>query len=446
LDRITGTAIKSVGAWDFLAQLTDSIGGRVTGTRELAAAQELISKTLRSAGLDNVRVEEWRLENRWRRGRIDARLESPVQERLAVGAWGWSPGTPGRITTRLLDLGVVRAVPLTLPPDVRGATVMLDPAATAADTAFVIRTLAARQLASAGAAALLISSDKPGRMLYTSGFGNYPRAALPMLSIGKEDALFVRRLLGKAPVTVSLAMTNVFEPGPFDEPNVLADLRGGTAPQEMVLVGAHVDSWDPAQGALDNGAGVAALVDAARILRSLNVRPKRTIRFAFWSGEEQAILGSRFYVENHRDELARLRAVVNFDHGPQDPRGFLLQGRTDLVPTARRLLAPLAAFGVTDFSESGSFDTDHAFFAAAGVPTFDLAVDPGDYDLHHHAVTDTLDKVDRRLLALNTAVIAAAAWILADTDEPLAHLSGSDATRVMERLGVLSAYRLLLGQ
>lgn len=443
LDRIIGSAIQSPGAWEFVAQLSDGIGARVTGTPQLRAAQELIATTLRSSGLDHVTFEEWPLGSRWRRGQVSASLVSPVQRPLAVGTWAWSPDTGGTVTARLLDLGLVNTVPAVLPSDVRGAAVIMDPEGNRSDTAFVVRTLAARQLAQAGAVAVLVPSDKPGRMLYTAAFGNYPGGALPMLSIGKEDTALVRRLLRTGPVMLSLLTTDVTDQGPFTESNVVVDLPGREAPDEVVLVGAHVDSWDPAQGALDNGAGVAALVDAARILHRLKLQPRRTIRFAFWSGEEQALLGSQAYLKRHIAELPRLRAVVNFDHGPFAPRGFAVQGRADLAPALRRVLAPLAALGANEVFEQGSFDTDHAFFAASGVPTLDLIVEPGDYDIHHHAVTDTLDKVDRRQLALNTAVIAAAAWLLADSDEPLAHLPMSAAERLMDTFGFRSAFRLL---
>lgn len=443
LDRITGSAIQSPGAWEFVAQLSDGVGPRVTGTPQLRAAQDLIAATLRSSGLDHVAFEEWPLASRWRRGQVSASLVSPVQRALAVGTWAWSPGTAGNVTARVLDLGVVNTIPAVLPSDVRGAAVIMDPRGNRSDTAFVVRTLAARQLAQAGAVAVLVPSDKPGRMLYTAAFGNYPSGALPMLSIAKEDTALVRRLLRAAPVTLSLLTTDAIDQGPFTERNVTVDLPGRDAPDEVVLVGAHVDSWDPAQGVLDNGAGVAALVDAARILYRLNLQPRRTIRFAFWSGEEQALLGSQAYLTRHIAELPRLRAVVNFDHGPFAPRGFAVQGRADLVPRLRRVLAPLAGLGANEVFEQGSFDTDHAYFAASGVPTLDLIVEPGDYDIHHHAVTDTLDKVDRRLLALNTAVIATTAWLLANSEEPLPHLSVAASERLMETLGFMSAFRLL---
>ena len=134
----------------------------------------------------------------------------------------------------------------------------------------VMRAALARALARAGAAAMLIPSDKPNRMLYTSAFGFYPGAPLPVLSVAREDVLFLRRLLASGPVRVTLDVANTFDASPAQERNVVAEIKG-TTPGEVVLVGAHFDSWDPGQGAQDDGVGVAAILEAARILKSLGI-------------------------------------------------------------------------------------------------------------------------------------------------------------------------------
>ena len=128
---------------------------------------------------------------------------------------------------------------------------------------------------------------------------------------------------------MTLDVANTIDASPAQERNVIAEIKG-TTPGEVVLVGAHFDSWDPGQGAQDDGVGVAAILEAARILKSLGIKPRRTIRFAFFSGEEQALLGSRAYVEKHRNELDGLRAVVIMDSGAQTPRGFQIHGRSDI--------------------------------------------------------------------------------------------------------------------
>lgn len=177
---------------------------------------------------------------------------------------------------------------------------------------------------------MFIVSDKPDRMVYTSAFGFYPHAPLPVISIASEDAAFLRRFLVKGPVKVRLDVRNSFGSSRGVERNAVADLKGSDD-REMVLLCAHFDSWDPAQGANDNGAGVAAVLEAARIFKALKIQPQHTIRFVFFSGEEQLSNGSRAYVEQHKNELDNIRAAFNIDCGAHPPLGFAIHGRQDLL-------------------------------------------------------------------------------------------------------------------
>jgi hypothetical protein len=448
--RIAGAALTRGGAMEFVERLSDGVGGRVTGSPQSRAASDLLLATLKEAGLDEVHAEEYALESRWERGPASARVVRPVERTVHVGSFGWSPGTGGAVEAPLVDLGAVGDPGLPLPADrLRGAAVLADLKIVEGVRPYVIRARLARRLQQAGAAALLIPSDKPGRMLDIGCFGNYPRAALPMLSVGLEDALFLRRLAARGPVTLGLDVRNSLDPAPYRERNVIAEIRGREHPEQLVLVGAHLDSWETGQGANDNATGVAALVEAARILRSLGLEPRRTIRFAFFTGEEQALLGSRAYVETHQGELDRMRAVLIVDHGAgrgQLPRGVHVNGRADLEAQARRILAPLAPLGAGGVSPAATFDTDHGFFLAAGVPALTLWVDEAEYEVHHHAVTDTLDKVDPHVLALQTAATAAMALSLADAQEGLGpRLSPEEAAALLRRTGLESSLRLLTG-
>jgi Zn-dependent M28 family amino/carboxypeptidase len=282
-------------------------------------------------------------------------------------------------------------------------------------------------------------------MVFTSAFGFYPAAPLPIVSVASEDALLLRRLLRNGPVRISLNVANTFDSTPAQERNVIADIKG-TASDEVVLVGAHFDSWDPGQGAQDDGVGVAAVLETARILKALGIKPRRTIRFAFFSGEEQALLGSRAYVQAHRKELDTLRAVVIMDTGAEKPRGFQIHGRSDIEAAARTLLTPLSSLGAAGVSLEASFDMDHAPFMVAGIPAFTLWVEPGQYDVHHHAASDTLDKVDPRMLALDTAVMAVATYRLADAPQtPGRRLSAAEATHLLQEAGLESTRRMVYG-
>jgi hypothetical protein len=442
VDRIVGMAMTRGGAHAFLERLTDSIGGRVTGSAESRATADLLVSTLREAGFADARFEEYSLESRWQRGRAVGRVVSPVTRPLAVGSYGWAPGTKGEVTASLVDLGAPASHELPVPADrVRGAAVIVEPRAVGGAPSLVMRAALARALARSGATAMLIPSDKPHRMLYTSAFAFYPAAPLPVLSVAREDVLYLRRLMASGPVRVTLDVVNTLDASPAQERNVIAEITG-TTPGEMVLIGAHFDSWDPAQGAQDDGVGVAAVLEVARILKTLGIKPRRTIRFAFFSGEEQGLLGSRAYVERHRDELDGLRAVVIMDSGAQTPRGFTIHGRSDIEPAARTVLAPLSALGASGLSLEATFDMDHGPFLAAGIPVFTLWVDEGEYDTHHHAVSDTFDKVDPRMLALDTAVMAVTAYRLADAPEaPGRRLSAPEATQLLGKLGLESLRR-----
>ncbi|HEY4230739.1 MAG TPA: M20/M25/M40 family metallo-hydrolase [Thermoanaerobaculia bacterium] len=443
LARIAGAASRG-GAMTVLETLTDTVGGRVTGSKELRAASELILSELKKAGYANAHFEEYPLEARWARGQASGRITSPPESAraLVVGSYGWVPGTASEIQAPLLDLGSPETSDSALPPGVKGAAVLVDPRKVGVDPSFVMRAALAGRLAAAGAVAMLIPSDKPHRMVYTSAFGLYPRAPLPVISVAKEDSLLLRRLLGKGAVKIALDVRNTFDTSPYQERNVIADLPGASA--DIVLIGAHYDSWDPAQGANDDGSGVAAVLEAARILKSLGIKPRRTLRFAFFSGEEEACLGSRAYVKAHETDFDRLRAVLVMDSGAQAPRGVELHGRADLDASMKRLLAPLAPFGATATTLEASFDQDHAPFMVVGVPAMTLWVEEGDYDTNHHAVTDTLDKIDPRLLAADTAVVAMTAYLLADSDQPIGRrLSPEESADLLKKAGVEGTKRMV---
>jgi len=188
------------------------------------------------------------------------------------------------------------------------------------------------------------------------------------------------------------------------------------------------------------------VLEAARILKSIGVTSRRTIRFAFFSGEEQRCLGSRAYVVAHENELDRLKTVLIMDEGPQAPLGFQLHGRVDLEANVRKTLASLASLGADRVSLNAAFDQDQAPFLVAGVPAFTLHVDPGDYDIHHHALTDTFDKVDPRLLATDTAVMGVAAWSFADAPNPVGRrLSEAEAETIVKKSGVASTRQMVYG-
>jgi hypothetical protein len=439
-ERIVGAAMARGGAISFLETLTDTVGGRVTASPESLAASELILRELRAAGFENAHFEDFSMEVGWNRGPAYGEVVSPVKRSLMVGTYGWAPGTKGRVEVPLTTLVATPDGKLSKEPaKLRGAAVLVtfDISAVSSFAAnyVVMRSRTARRLADAGAAAMLIPSEKPDRMLYTSAAGLYPRAPLPMLSVAKEDTLFLRRLLAKGDVEIGLDIQNSFDEHPGKERNVIADLPGST-PDDVVLLGAHFDSWDPAQGADDNGSGVAAVLDAARILRSLNLKTKATIRFAFFSGEEQACLGSRAYLEAHKKELDHLWAALITDNGALMPTGFSLHGRDDLEAGIKQRLKALTPIGAGSITSGGDLYSDDETFVVAGVPALSLEVVPSDYDNRHHTIIDTFDKIDPRSLAVGTAALALASYSIANAEQaPGRRLSVSEVDALLKKTG-----------
>ena len=443
LARIVGYSMMNGGASRFLETLTDNIGGRITGSPESKATADLILQQLKNAGFDDAHFEEYTINPGWQHGPAIGEVISPVRRALYIASYGWAPGTQGPIEVPVADIGASGDGHSPLPDRVRGAAVLVDLPSNLLSTNYVAtRHLLARQLANVGAAAMFIVSDKPDRMLYTSAFLIYPRGPLPIISIAKEDAAFLRRLLAHGSATIRLNVQNSFSSGPVPERNVVADLVGKD-PSEMVLLTAHFDSWDPAQGANDNGGEVATILEAARILKLLQIHPRHTIRFVFFSGEEQSDLGSRAYVAQHKQELYRIRAVFNTDAGVQLPLGFKLYGRADLEANTRRLISLLAPLGADRVFTDADFDSDEESFMVVGVPAYSLAVQPEDYYVRHHTIVDTFERIDPRMLSLHTAVLAAVGYLFANSDErPGRRLAPSEVKELLHRTGLESLYEL----
>ena len=441
--RIVGYAMTRGGASAFLEALTDAIGGRITGSPQSRAAAELILKTLKEAGLENAHFEEYELSSTWQHGSASGEIIQPVRHALMIGSYGWVPGTPGPIEVPVADFGAPGENHVPKAEQVRGAAVIVDLRSNGVSSTYAgTRVMIARQLAQAGAAAMFIVSDKPDRMVYTSAFGFYPRGPLPIISIASEDAALLRRLLAKGPVKLRLDIQNSFGKGAGRERNVVVDIAGAD-PSEMVILCAHFDSWDAAQGANDNGAGVAAVLEAARIFKALKIRPKHTIRFVFFSGEEQLANGSRAYVEQHKGELDKIRAVFNTDAGAQAPLGFQLNGRQDLETATKKLLKPLAELDADRIYLDADFDSDHESFMVVGVPAYSLRVEPGDYDARHHTIIDTFERIDPRMLGIQTAVMAVAGYAFANAEErPGRRLSQAEVRELLKRTGLEPLYEL----
>jgi Zn-dependent M28 family amino/carboxypeptidase len=242
---------------------------------------------------------------------------------------------------------------------------------------------------------------------------------LPMVIVAREDGERIGRLLAAGrPVWTDLAIPNVIG-GPIKTWNVVGAIKGGEKPDEFVILGAHLDSWELGTGALDNGCNDALVIDTLRTIKASGLKPRRSMRFILFSGEEEGLMGSRAYATAHRDELDKAAGVVIYDSGTGKASGFAVGGRKDVIETAKQLIAPLAQFGATNLKLDMEWGTDHFDFMLEGVPTFVADQDEANYLENYHAISDTYDKVDFPQLKKHVAEAAAFSFGLANLPEKI---------------------------
>ena len=423
LARLTAEVEAHGQQMKYLSLLADEIGSRLTGSPGARRAAEVMEAEMKRLGLENVHREPFSVPVSWQRGAATATLVSNGGRPLAVASYTWAPGTASAVEGEIVDIGAGR------PEDIQGAGSRLKgnialvtlPSGSLDDVigGFYRTPLLARDLRDAGAAALLLSSDKQHAMLYTAPVEfNARLAALPTLSVAKEDAGLLRRLAanGLAPRArprVRIDVRNTVGPS-FESTNVVGEIRGRERPEEIVVLGAHLDSNDLGPGALDNAAGSAGVMEVARAIRALGLAPRRTIRFVLFTGEEEGMLGSNAYVRRHRDEMGRTVAAFIMDIGAGRPMGWYSMGRTDLDTEIHELMARLKEFGLSAIEHASFAATDNAAFMAEGVPNLVMIQDESDYLPVHHTIADTPDKAERKDYASAVAVLAATTYAVAD--------------------------------
>jgi hypothetical protein len=268
---------------------------------------------------------------------------------------------------------------------------------------------------------------------------------IPQAVVAREDAMHLARLVAAYPgkVGVMLLMPNKIG-GPIEQENVVGEIRGYEKPDEVVILGAHLDSWELGTGALDNGCNAALVIEAARAIKATGLLPRRTIRFVLFSGEEQGTIGSFEYVKAHRAELDKIRAVITFDSGIGRVTGYSLGGRRDIEAGVRQVLKPLESWNVNNHTYDASFGTDNFDFMLEGVPTLVANQEEANYLPNYHAASDTLDKVDMRELKLHTVIAALTAWGIADRTEPLGkRLTRAELDVLVKETGLNNQLKLL---
>jgi hypothetical protein len=392
----------------------------------MAKAVEWAVAAFRAEGVE-VHTEKYALPVTWSEGETRLELLGPVKFPVRLKAEGWSPATPaGGIEANLIDVGYgteddfVRAGSAT-----KGAILLVhsDIGSTWADlfNEYLLPPEIIRQALKGGASAILWMGARERLLLYrhtnslTDAIDKIPQAI-----VAREDAMRLERMAAASPgkMRVRLTMPNKIG-GPIEQENVIGEIRGYEKPDEVVILGAHLDSWELGTGALDNGCNAALVIEAARAIKATGLLPRRTIRFVLFSGEEQGTIGSYEYVEAHRAELDKIRAMITFDAGIGRMTGYSLGGRRDIEAGVREVLKPLESWGANNHTYDASFGTDNFDFLLEGVPTLVANQEEANYLPNYHAASDTLDKVDIRELKLHTALAALTAWGIADRTAPL---------------------------
>jgi carboxypeptidase Q len=403
-----------------LRYLTDTIGGRVTGTPAADRAALWAVAALRHAGVNEVHTEKFTVPVSWSEGHTHVEVLSPESFPVRLVSIGWSLPTPeGGITADIADAGAGDDAGFAKAgATVKGAIVLIH--SNLLETwddlmnEYKVGGAIVTRAVNAGAAAIFWMSTRPNLLLYrhdSSVQGELER--LPQAVVAREDAERIARLLASGQkIRVHLDMPNRVG-GPVESKNVVAEIRGRENPDEFVLLGAHLDSWELGTGALDNGCNVAMVIDAARVIHASGVLPRRSIRFALFTGEEQGMLGSWAYAKAHRAELDRMMAAIVFDSGAGAVTGYSLS-RKDILPAVRDALEPVQSLGVKEFTLGDDIDTDNFDFLLEGVPTLVPNQEPANYMLNYHAASDTFDKVDITQLKQNVAIAAITAYALAD--------------------------------
>jgi hypothetical protein len=428
--EIVGDAFVHSEIYENLRHLCDGIGGRMSGMESGDRAQAYALRKFEEYGLQGVHKEAFPLQA-WRRGQVAVRVYGPsVQRSLAAVALGNVGSTPGDgLDAELIDVGHGDPAEFeALGPEIKGKITLVDEGSLPGKRS-LHRSEKAALSAKYEALAMLHIAQGPDGLPRTGtaclgGLADIAAAAIP-----EEDGAWVRRLLDRGHgLRVLMTMTN--EAFQAEAANIVGDIPGSASPQEVVLVGAHLDSWDLGTGFVDNGTGVGVVLEVARLLGGVNERPKRTIRCVLFMAEELGSLGSQAYVDRHSDELDDLAMAVNLDM-VGTPRGYAVHGHPEANAFLGSLAEKLCGFDLSpEISNGVGLNSDHVSFLLRGVPTMTVNSDlENNMGRHYHTATDTFDKIVRKSLVECSAVVAITLFELADAEDRIAQRLSRDQLR-----------------
>jgi carboxypeptidase Q len=430
LVKIAGNATMDSPAFQFLTELSDDIGARLTGSPEGQKGITWGLAKMKSIGLENVRAEKYSVWKGWTRGTAEASILTPTPRKLTVAAMGWTGSTPPTgIDADLAPANVFDLENATKnAKSYHGKIVFLWARGTPKGSIGTIFGQIGEFLRVAhreGALAVL-TGDYGFRpeglgLVHTGILGFAADFAIPFGELPREDQGQIERyLLAGKTVRVHVNIQNKFTDGPVESANVVGEIPGREHPEEIVVLGGHLDSWDLSEGATDNGMGVAATLAAADAILKSGVRPRRTLRFVLFTGEEEGLLGSLAYVKQHAAEIKNHLAAVILDNGQGPVREFQLGGRADLLDSFEPFAASLRDIRDIKVSDKIELETDTASFILAGLPGINLDQDSPDYKYTHHSIADALEAVKPDVLAQDATIMALAGYWIADRQERFA--------------------------
>jgi carboxypeptidase Q len=432
---LVGELLVNGHSSDYDQYLADSIGPRLSGSANYARAAAWALGQFEALGLTQVHTENWTIPAAWQpKAPATGRIVMPSMHELHIYSVGWGPSTPpkgveaGVVYVSSMDIAALD----TQKAELSGAIALIDTASFGASHGADKVFPALQHLRSLGIKALLIAGGTNGTEVSDSQNFSGDIDSVPEAQIGAEDLLLIKRLLQQQRVRVHFSITNSIRPK-VTVTNVVAQITGSELPDQVVLVGAHIDSWQAGTGAQDNGTGVSMVLEAARGIAALHRPPRRTVRFVLFGGEEQGLLGSAAYVREHKAELQNIDAVLVADSGSEPAKGWYLMGREDEKGFVAALKPLLGGLGADDVASGTDylFQSDHAPFEMNGVPSLVLWTATDKYEALHHKASDTFDSVVQKDLSLDAAVVAATAYAIADGKERFAPYLTAEEIRAM---------------
>ena len=491
ITRIRYEGFHNSKVMDYASGLMDSIGERLTGSPNMKRANEWTRDQLTAMGLSNAHLEPWGPFGRgWANQYVNVRMTSPDIAPLLVYAKAWTPGTNGVVTGKCIRVniekkedfdkykGKLAGMILIFGPDAEVKPIIESPYKRYTDDdlaktaeyqipgerpAFRFADFVKRQqfvkelnqfLADEKVLAVIDHSrgTAGGGTVFVQSGGSYKTGettTVPQLTMASEHWSRIARLLDKKKdVTLELNVTNTFYDDDPMQYDTIAELAGTDKKDEVVMLGAHLDSWHAGTGATDNGAGTIVMMEAMRILKALDIKPRRTIRIGLWSGEEEGLLGSQGYVEQHfgsrppmddpgmkgmptlmrreagpvtvKPEQAKVSGYFNVDNGTGKIRGIYLQENEAVEPIFEAWMRPFKDLDMTTITMRNTGGTDHQSFDAVGIPGFQFIQDPVEYESRtHHSNMDVYDRLQAEDLKQMAVIVASFVYNTAMRDQML---------------------------